>query len=910
MRVVGLLLALCLLAGALPLATSPQASAARGGSDASGKDPVLSSSLVRITDAVQEDGVAPESAARQARVSQDDGVAVTVVTDGADGRVAAVTAALTALGATGLLGGVEIIEGFLPVEQLRAAAALDGVLAIREQRPAQAQVTTQGVAAHNATYWQQRGYDGNGIRVAVIDIGFSGVQSLIGSELPQVQAYCFPSGGPATQNVANCDRGEKHGTAVAESLIDVAPGVTLFIANPQNWSQLHQTVNWMISQGVQIINHSVGWAWEGPGDGLPIYADGSLATVDRAVAAGILWINAAGNEGQSTWTGAAVDSDGDGLLELPGGSERNALTARAGYSLTLQMRWDDTWGGAQTDLDLYLVDAGGNVLAQSDDQQQGGPADDPWELLTWTPFATQTVYVEMRYYSGPLPARMQMQAFSGEVLQVHVAEYSVGVPAESISPGMVSVGAANWATPEVIEAFSSRGPTLDGRVKPELTGVDFGDTVSYGAHNFSGTSQASPHVAGLAALAYGRYPAFAPDDMASYLIFHAKPRGTSPNSTWGAGLAYLPDYEQQPDNPVPTITAVDPTSVLIGSGAAQVLVTATDIVPGVRAHINGSERSLVQISQTQLLVTLTAADTDANGDLLLTLTNLAPGGGASEPVILSVIGTLAPEDDPAFAEVWARTDLPVRDLGISRTWMWGNARLSEPLLEEYDDAPGGQRTVIYWDKSRMEVTNPGDDIEDPWYVTNGLLVVELVTGNLQVGDARFETLVAAEVAVAGDLNDPDSPTYATFAALLGSDPLLDGSAITQRLHGDGTVTDEPALAERGVTAAHRVTLTGIDHQVASIFWDFMNSTGAVWQNEALEEDALFLNPFYATGLPISEAYWTEVNVAGVAQDVLVQCFERRCLTYTPGNDAGWQVEAGNVGLHYWVWRYGTDPREP
>ena len=90
----------------------------------------------------------------------------------------------------------------------------------------------------------------------------------------------------------------------------------------------------------------------------------------------------------------------------------------------------------------------------------------------------------------------------------------------------------------------------------------------------------------------------------------------------------------------------------------------------------------------------------------------------------------------------------------------------------------------------------------------------------------------------------------------------------------------------------------------------MNSTGAVWQNEALEEDALFLNPFYATGLPISEAYWTEVNVAGVAQDVLVQCFERRCLTYTPGNDAGWQVEAGNVGLHYWVWRYGTDPREP
>jgi hypothetical protein len=44
-------------------------------------------------------------------------------------------------------------------------------------------------------------------------------------------------------------------------------------------------------------------------------------------------------------------------------------------------------------------------------------------------------------------------------------------------------------------------------------------------------------------------------------------------------------------------------------------------------------------------------------------------------------------------------------------------------------------------------------------------------------------------------------------------------------------------------------------------------------------------------------------VAGTVQEVLLQCFERRCLTYTPGNDAGWQVEAGNVGQHYYYWRY-------
>jgi DNA-binding beta-propeller fold protein YncE len=44
----------------------------------------------------------------------------------------------------------------------------------------------------------------------------------------------------------------------------------------------------------------------------------------------------------------------------------------------------------------------------------------------------------------------------------------------------------------------------------------------------------------------------------------------------------------------------------------------------------------------------------------------------------------------------------------------------------------------------------------------------------------------------------------------------------------------------------------------------------------------------------------------------MQCFERRCLTYTPDNSAGWQVEAGNVGQHYYAWRYADDgdPQPP
>jgi hypothetical protein len=97
------------------------------------------------------------------------------------------------------------------------------------------------------------------------------------------------------------------------------------------------------------------------------------------------------------------------------------------------------------------------------------------------------------------------------------------------------------------------------------------------------------------------------------------------------------------------------------------------------------------------------------------------------------------------------------------------------------------------------------------------------------------------------------------------------------------------------------------HTVAGPFWEFMTSSAEVWQNGALVNAQLFENPFYATGLPISEAYWTTVRVAGTQQDVLVQAFERRVLTYTPANEPGWQVELGNVGQHYYFWRYGEFP---
>ena len=64
------------------------------------------------------------------------------------------------------------------------------------------------------------------------------------------------------------------------------------------------------------------------------------------------------------------------------------------------------------------------------------------------------------------------------------------------------------------------------------------------------------------------------------------------------------------------------------------------------------------------------------------------------------------------------------------------------------------------------------------------------------------------------------------------------------------------------------------------------------------------DPLATLGHPISEAYWAAVRVSGQPQQVLVQLFERRVLTYNPANPPAFQVEMGNVGRHYVDWRYG------
>jgi hypothetical protein len=258
---------------------------------------------------------------------------------------------------------------------------------------------------------------------------------------------------------------------------------------------------------------------------------------------------------------------------------------------------------------------------------------------------------------------------------------------------------------------------------------------------------------------------------------------------------------------------------------------------------------------------------------------------------------------PSFQRTWERTDRPVATGDTSRTWMWGPHGHTDAFYEPYLDAPDGQRLVQYFDKTRMEFTDPDADPNGLWAVTQGLLALELITGKMQTGDASFEQHASARVQIAGDAH-PESPTYATFHEVMNANPRDTSTIIDQTINRHGMVGTKNALVSYQVTADHFVEQT--NHTIASVFWEFMNSTGEVFVEGELREDALFENPFFGVGLPITEAYWIYVPVNGEWNDVLVQCFERRCLTYTPSNPDGWQVEAGNIGQHYHTWRYETE----
>jgi hypothetical protein len=247
-------------------------------------------------------------------------------------------------------------------------------------------------------------------------------------------------------------------------------------------------------------------------------------------------------------------------------------------------------------------------------------------------------------------------------------------------------------------------------------------------------------------------------------------------------------------------------------------------------------------------------------------------------LLLSVVGMTTLQASSAYADPQFKTQW---DQGEAITPnFWGplaNAKDVPP--EPYKEATGGTRTVQYFDKGRMELTGGK--------VTNGLLATELVKGQIQVGDATFTPQAPPAIPIAGDPDNP-GPTYASLAtkaaSLLAASTSKVGSPVAATVSAAGDVTNPAA------TATPPTTISAFDdttkHNVPKAFADYRTKAG-----------------LQTIGYGISEPFLATVKVAGTLKPVMIQVFERRVLTYTASNDPAFQVEMGNIGQHYYQWRY-------
>lgn len=539
---------------AAPARLGPPASAAQPG------NPKLDSALAALA------ASAGDSAGAALAQAQDGGIAVSgdrvqVQITVRPEVVGSVTAAVAAAGGevTGVGDESRLIQAWVPVTALEALAASDDVSYLKRPAPLVEleegpvlNATSEGLAAINAPAWHAAGYRGAGVKVAIVDGGFTGYPALLGSELPvSVVAKNFVDG----ESDAAVNGTTPHGTACAEIVHDIAPLATLYLVKVNTTLDLEEAKNYLVAQGVDIISTSIGWYNSAPGDGTGYLAN----IVSAARSAGVFWATAAGNDREAHWGGPFVDGDLDGAHEFAGAQEINffgpggdlAYQLNPGFSFIVFLRWSDWSAPVDADYNLYLVaSATGSswvTIAQSTSVQNGGAGQTPTEVAVATTSAAYKYYGYIVVRAGGSTS-VNFDVFIPKFVRTDELLNARSLANLADAPAAMTVAALDVNAPYPQESYSSEGPTngaggiaTGGVVKPDIAGFANVSTNSYGTVNkFNGTSSATPHVAGAAAVVLSANPSYTPAQLQSFLQSRAIDMGAAgKDSQFGYGRLWL-----------------------------------------------------------------------------------------------------------------------------------------------------------------------------------------------------------------------------------------------------------------------------------------------------------------------------------------------------------------------------------
>ena len=484
-----------------------------------------------------------------------DTVVVTLVPPHGELSAAIDTSSLVALGGKVLVQSRSLMQVAVPAPSLLAVSELSGVGFVRRPiRPHAQQTWSEGRRLIRASDNYVRGVRGQGVKVGVIDGGVSGADELSNRDLSRWGWRNYTGEGIYAGD-------DVHGTACAEIVYDVAPEAELYLYKVDDLVDLENAKDRAIRDGIDIISHSLGWLGTGIGDGRGRACD----IVNDAADNGILWVDAAGNDAKSHYFGDWSDFDSDNWHNFRGEDEVINFEAEAGDEITIFLTWND-WPVSYQDYDLYLyfTNSSGDpeVVDRSIDRQSSSSRNPPVESIQIEAERSGEYGIVVRSWDAR-PRKLKIWS-SHKFKEYAVARNSIGSPADA--RGAMSVGAVQHDVYNIgrVASYSSRGPTIDGRFKPELVAPSGVSTVSYGrstnfSYGYSGTSAAAPHVAGAAALIKSANPSYSRTQLWNALIAATVDIGTrGRDNDSGYGKLVLPLMQVAASTP--QITSISPSA--------------------------------------------------------------------------------------------------------------------------------------------------------------------------------------------------------------------------------------------------------------------------------------------------------------------------------------------------------------
>jgi hypothetical protein len=243
--------------------------------------------------------------------------------------------------------------------------------------------------------------------------------------------------------------------------------------------------------------------------------------VADALAAGIIWINAAGNYGGHVYEGP-IEPLADGYLRIGNENDQNALRFRNlldENTVTITLTWNDYReqedAGTSKDLDLYVQDHLGKVVGSStkkqvtDGKNESEESKNPRERIVLTDLAADAdhdYFIRVRATSGTFTPEDRIRVLITSSREGFV-DPKTGAPAEAVrflnsskrgeiyppadNPLVLTVGDTNPS--------SAVGPTADHRRKPDVLMEDSQASFTNGDITF-GASNAAAYFTGVVAL--------------------------------------------------------------------------------------------------------------------------------------------------------------------------------------------------------------------------------------------------------------------------------------------------------------------------------------------------------------------------------------------------------------------------